>query len=159
MNLVQSGRAVVQSDSASGPQVVIIADPTPPAANRQLIEFRGKVGRIAIEVEGEQSSNPRTGAMVPFSVLKVCGPWRRTHEMRLGFPAPLSRKTHWRFPFKLSKNGADIAKRIVLDRRSRTSRRGSSSGRSLITLLIQCAVRVLRDESIKNVTSRLVNGA
>ena len=80
VNLVQSGRAVVQRSDASGPQVVIIADPTSPAANRQLIEFRGKVGRIAIEVEGKQSANPRTGAMVPFSVLKVCGSWRRTYD-------------------------------------------------------------------------------
>ena len=41
------------------------------AAAAVQVEFVGKVGRMKVEVEGKQSANPRTGAMVPFSVLKA----------------------------------------------------------------------------------------
>ena len=52
-------------------QMLVIADPTPPIRNLARVSFCGPVGKLDVEVEGAQSANPRTGAVVPLTVLKA----------------------------------------------------------------------------------------
>lgn len=51
--------------------VRLVADPTPPKRNLVSVAFRSPIGKLDVEVEGMQSANPRTGAVVPLTVLRA----------------------------------------------------------------------------------------
>lgn len=52
-------------------RVRLVADPTPPKRNLVSVAFRSPIGKLDVEVEGMQSANPRTGAVVPLTVLRA----------------------------------------------------------------------------------------
>ena len=54
-----------------GTKVELVADPTPPKRNVSSVSFKGPIGTLSVEVEGAQSANPRTGAVVPLTVLRA----------------------------------------------------------------------------------------
>lgn len=52
-------------------RVRLVADPTPPKRNLVSVAFRSPIGKLDVQVEGLQSANPRTGAVVPLTVLRA----------------------------------------------------------------------------------------